>query len=134
MERPFPTQRSGVGDEWYRWLVQSVSSYAILSTDLQGRILTWNDGAEKLFGYRRDDVLHENARFIFTPEDIKRHVPEAELAGATANESAPDERWHVRKDGSIFWGSGMMIRMLDDHGRHVGFVKILRDGTQEKRR
>ena len=133
MEHASPNPRSSVGDQWYRWLVQSVSGYAIISTDLQGQILTWNDGAEELFGYRRDDVLHENARFIFTPEDIKNHIPETELATATANKCAPDERWHVKKDGSIFWGSGLMMRLLDDHRRHVGFVKIVRDCTDKKR-
>src|SRR6187397_1947157 len=101
MEHASPNLRLSVGDQWYRWLVQSVSGYAIISTDLQGQILTWNEGAEELFGYRRDDVLHENARFIFTPEYIKSHIPETELANATANVCAPDERWHVKKDGSI---------------------------------
>lgn len=114
MEHASKKQRGTVGDEWYRWLVQGVSGYAILSTDLQGRILTWTEGAEELFGYRRDDVLHENARFIFTPEDIKKHIPETELAAATLNENAADERWHVKKDGTIFWGSGLMMRLLDE--------------------
>ena len=133
MEHASEKQRATISDEWYRWMVQSVSGYAILSTDLQGRILTWNEGAEELFGYRREDVLRENARFIFTPEDIKKHIPETELAAATANENAVDERWHVKKDGTIFWGSGLMMRLLDDHHRHVGFVKIVQDRTDKKR-
>ena len=122
-----------VRDEWYRWLVQSVTGYAIFSTDLRGRIMTWDAGAEQLFGYRRDDVKGEDARFIFTPEDIAKHVPEAEQATASADACALDERWHVRKDGTIFWASGLMIRLVDDQRRHVGFVKILRDCTDEKR-
>src|SRR5688572_20462714 len=95
-----------VRDEWYRWMVQSLPTYAMFSTDLHGRIVTWNEGAERIFGYRREDVLGENARFIFTPEDIKHQVPKAELASAAANRCAPDERWHVKKDGTIFWASG----------------------------
>jgi PAS domain S-box-containing protein len=126
-------ERVKLGDEWYRWMVQSVSGYALFSTDLEGRIMTWDSGAEELFGYRREDVRGENARFIFTPEDIEHAVPEMELAGATANRCAPDERWHVRKDGTIFWASGLMIRLLDDHKRHVGFIKIVRDCTDRKR-
>ena len=114
-------------DEWYRWIVQSISGYAIFSTDLQGRIVTWDEGAEAIFGYRREDVKGENSRFIFTPEDIKNHAPEVELASAARKEFAPDERWHVKKDGTIFWASGLMMPLLDDHHQHVGFVKIVRE-------
>lgn len=127
-----PKQMNGQ-DEWYRWMVQSVSGYAIFSTDVQGRIVTWDEGAERLFDYRRDDVLGEDVRFIFTPEDIAKHAPEAEYADAAENRCALDERWHVKKDGTIFWASGLMMRLLDDHRRHVGFVKIIRDCTDEKR-
>ena len=122
-----------VSDEWYRWVVQSISGYAIFSTNLAGRIVTWDAGAEHVFGYRRDDVRGEDARFIFTPEDIERAVPESELADAAANRSALDERWHVRKDGTIFWASGLMMKVVDDHGRHVGYVKVIRDCTDQKR-
>jgi PAS domain S-box-containing protein len=113
--------------EWYRWLVQSIRGYACFSTDLKTRIQTWDTGAIELFGYRREDVLGEDARFIFTPEDIKQRVPELELVTAIANRSAPDERWHVRKDGTIFWATGLMMVITDDVGRHVGFVKIVRE-------
>lgn len=133
MQQVWPHKRVSAQDEWYRWLVQSISGYAIFSTDLQGRIQTWDDGAERLFDYRRDDVLGEDARFIFTPEDINHHIPETELADATENNTALDERWHVKKDGTIFWASGLMMRMLDDHRRHVGFVKVIRDCTDERR-
>ena|SRR5687768_4406078 len=127
--KPRPIAR----DEWYRWVVQSVSGYAILSTDLQNRIVTWNAGAEEVFGYRRDDVVGENARFIFTPTDIAQHVPEDELATAAASRCALDERWHVRKNGTVFWASGLMMRLMDDHHRHVGFVKIVRECPEQKR-
>jgi two-component system, chemotaxis family, CheB/CheR fusion protein len=134
MHQPKSRERVTASDEWYRWVVQSAAGYAIFSTDLQARILTWDNGAERLFQYRREDVIGEDARFIFTPEDIERHVPESELAEAAEERCAPDERWHVKKDGTIFWASGLMMRVLDDHRRHVGFVKIVRDCTEEKRR
>jgi PAS domain S-box-containing protein len=113
-------------DEWYRWAVQSVRGYAVFTTDLKGRIATWDYGAVEIFGYRREDVLGDDARFIFTPEDIKRHAPEIEIANAVGNRSAPDERWHVRKDGTLFWATGLMMTIVDDAGRHVGFIKIVR--------
>jgi len=126
-------QDRSASDEWYRWMVQSASGYAIFSTDLENRIRTWDKGAEQLFGYRREDVKGENARFIFTPEDIKIHVPEVEMADATAKNIALDERWHVKKDGTVFWASGLMMRLLDDHRRHVGFIKIVRECPEESR-
>jgi PAS domain S-box-containing protein len=122
-----PADPLNVPPEWYRWLVQSIRGYACFSTDLKTRIQTWDTGAIELFGYRREDVLGEDARFIFTPEDIKQRVPELELVTAIANRSAPDERWHVRKDGTIVWATGLMMVLTDDVGRHVGFVKIVRE-------
>jgi two-component system CheB/CheR fusion protein len=113
--------------EWYRWAVQSIRGYACFTTDLKARVVTWDPGAVALFGYRREDVLGENARFIFTPEDIEHREPEAELVAAVGDRWARDERWHVRKDGTIFWASGLMMVMTDDHGRHVGFIKIVRE-------
>lgn len=89
--------------------------------------MTWNEGATELFGYRLDDVRGESSRFIFTPSDLARNIPEVEIASAIGNRSAPDERWHVRKDGSVFWASGLMMTLLDDAGRHVGFVKVVRE-------
>lgn len=115
--------------EWHRWTVQSIRGYALFTTDLKARVTTWDQGAIDLFGYRREDVLGENARFIFTPEDIERREPEAELVQAVGNKAAPDERWHVRKDGSLFWASGLMMTLHDDAGRHVGFVKVVREAT-----
>ena len=125
--------RPHAADQWYRWMVQSVTGYAIFSTDLEGRIVTWDEGAERLFGYHRDDVKGENARFIFTPEDIARSEPENERKTAAENRAGPDERWHVKKDGTVFWASGLMMLLLDDHRRHVGFIKIVRDRTKDKR-
>jgi two-component system, chemotaxis family, CheB/CheR fusion protein len=118
--------------EWYRWTVQSINGYAIFTTDLNSRITTWDQGATALFGYRRDDVVGENARFIFTPEDIQQRVPELEIVNAVGRHAALDERWHVRKDGSIFWASGLMMVVTDDVGRQVGFVKVLREAQPPK--
>ena len=133
MTEPSQKSRPIPRDEWYRWMVQSVAGYAIFSTDLNSRIMTWDGGAEKLFGYRRDDVAGENARFIFTPTDIADRVPEKELASAAEEHCALDERWHVRKDGTVFWASGLMMRLMDDHRRHVGFVKIVRECPEQQR-
>ena len=122
-----PTSQAGPTPDWYRWAVQSVRGYAMFTTDLKARIVTWDAGASEVFGYRREDVLGEDARFIFTPEDIAKHAPETDIALAVGHRAAPDERWHVRKDGTIFWASGLLLVLLDDAGRHVGFLKIVRE-------
>ena len=114
-------------NEWYRWAVQSIRGYAVFTTDLKSRVVTWDEGATAIFGYRREDVRGEDARFIFTADDIAKRAPEIEITEAIGHRSAPDERWHVRKDGSIFWASGLMMTLLDDQGRHVGFVKVVRE-------
>jgi two-component system, chemotaxis family, CheB/CheR fusion protein len=120
--------------EWYRWMVQSIEGYAVFSTDRDNRILTWDQGAERLFGYGRNDVLGERAHFIFTPEDIRDHVVEKELREAATNRQAADERWHVKKDGSLFWASGLMMKLFDDEGRHVGFLKVVQEREPPDRR
>ena len=119
--------RFAAADEWYRWVVRSIDSYAVFSMDLENRIVTWDAGAERIFGYNRDDVVGENARFIFTLDDISKQIPEAEVADATAHNAALDERWHVKKDGTVFWASGLLMRVFDDRKRHVGFVKLVRE-------
>lgn len=118
--------------EWYQWAVQSIRGYAFFTTDLKTRIVTWDRGASDLFGYRREDVIGEDARFIFTSEDIRNRAPEFEIASAVANRTAPDERWHVRKDGTLFWASGLMMLLTDPAGRHVGFLKIVRECSPPK--
>jgi PAS domain S-box-containing protein len=105
----------------------------MFTTDINGRIVTWDRGAVDLFGYRKEDVLGEDASLIFLPEDIKKHAPEQEIAQAMENRIAPDERWHVRKDGSLFWANGLMMVMTDEAGRQIGFVKIVREGTPPSR-
>jgi two-component system CheB/CheR fusion protein len=122
-----PSAMPPLPPNWHRWTIQSVRQYALFTTDLRNRIATWDQGAVDLFGYRSEDVLGEDARFIFTPGDIRAHAPEEEIAATVANRTAPDERWHVRKDATLFWASGLMMLLTDDAGRHVGFIKLVRE-------
>jgi PAS domain S-box-containing protein len=87
-------------------------------------------GAEKLLGWCEDEVVGEDAFRIWTVEDRQSGVPESEMDGARRTGRAEDERWHVRKDGTRFWGSGLMMRFEDAvKGNYVGYLKILRDRT-----
>ena len=120
-------------EERWQILMENVKDFAIFMLDPQGKIATWHEGAEHILGYREDEILGHDFCEIFTPEDIGRKQPEAELEGARTRGRAEDERWHLRKDGSRFWASGIVTSLWDDAGNLRGFAKILRDITERKK-
>lgn len=117
-------------DEKLRLIVENARDYVIFSTDLERRVTSWNLGAERILGYSEAEILGTTADVIFTPEDCADCAAAREAQLALEEGRAPDERWHVRKDGSRFWGSGVMMAMRNDRGEAVGFVKIFRDQTE----
>ena len=116
-------------EERLRLVVENASDYAIFSTDLAGRITSWNRGAQRLLGYGEAEALGQPAEIIFTEEDCACGAAEHEMKVALAEGHASDDREHRRKDGSRFWAGGSMMLMRDARGQAVGFVKILRDQT-----
>jgi two-component system CheB/CheR fusion protein len=116
-------------EERLRLMVESATDYAIFSTDLERRITIWNSGAERLLGYSEAEAMGCKADMIFTPGDRAAGAPEHESQTALAQGRASDDRFHMRKDGSLFWASGAMMLMRDATGETVGLVKILRDQT-----
>src|SRR5688572_19073741 len=100
--------------------------------DAEGRFTTWNAGAQRLFGYAEEEILGTSGFRIFTPEDIRKGEAANELETARQSGQASDERWHVRRDGSRFWGSGILTSMRDEAGNLRGFVKIMRDFTEKR--
>jgi two-component system, chemotaxis family, CheB/CheR fusion protein len=116
-------------EEQLRLVIENASEFAIFSTDLQRRITVWNSGAQRLLGYSEEEVLGRSGDIIFVPQDRDAGAPEKEAATALAEGRAADDRFHRRKDGSLFWASGATMLMRDAQGKAVGFVKILRDQT-----
>ena len=116
-------------DDRNRQIIDSAVDYAILTSDPQGRITSWNEGAQRILGWHRSEIIGRDRRCIFVTEDQTQGVPEAEEQTALKKGSAMDERWHQRKDGTRFWASGVMMPMKSDQGAPRGFVKILRDLT-----
>ncbi|HEY9736824.1 MAG TPA: PAS domain S-box protein, partial [Trichocoleus sp.] len=114
----------------FRLIVESVKDYAIFTLDLAGQITSWNPGAERLLGYKEDEIIGHYSRIIFTPEDNATGQSEKEIQTAMVEGRAEDDRWHVRKDGSRFFASGFMMRLQDEAGNLQGLVKILRDMTE----
>jgi PAS domain S-box-containing protein len=119
-------------DRIFRLMVESVTDHAVIGIDLEGRIFSWNAGAEKTFGYLKEEIIGESFSTLFTSEDRRRGLPERELGGAGTHGSAEDFRWQARKDGSRFWASGFVNPLKDEAGNLIGYVKVARDDTEKK--
>lgn len=116
----------------HRAVFESANDFAIFTTDLSGKITGWNSGCEKLLGWSETEAIDQHASIIFTPEDNTTHACNREMAIAAEKGRAEDERWHQRKDGSVIWGSGLMMRFEEEEtGEHVGYLKIFRDRTKQ---
>jgi diguanylate cyclase (GGDEF)-like protein/PAS domain S-box-containing protein len=115
-----------------REIYNSTFDYAIFTTDLEGRVTTWNVGAERIMGFSSDEIIGQSHALIFTPEDRQRDEPGQEMQIVQATRRAEDYRWHMRKDGSRFWADGVLTAVHDESGRHTGYLKILRDITDRK--
>lgn len=119
-------------EERFRLLMGTPCDYAIFFTDPDGGICEWSASAQKLIGYTPEEALRMNGRVIFTDEDRRRLAPELEMETAAREGQANDERWHVRKDGTLFFAVGRLVALRDPEGPPVGFVKIIRDATPHK--
>ena len=113
-------------------MVESAKDFAIISLNVEGDIVSWNEGAVKIFGFDSKEMVGKNLEAIFTPEDREHKAPEYELTTATEKGRAIDERWHLKKNGERFYASGTLASMHDSDGKLNGFVKIARDMTSEK--
>lgn len=119
-------------EERLRLMMESVTDFAILTMDTEGRITSWNTGAEHLFGYTEKEAIGQHAALIFTPEDRQRGEPDREMKNAREQGRAADERWHLRKNGERFYVSGVLAP-LRDGDRVTGYVKIARDLTEQQK-
>lgn len=119
-------------DERFRLLYEHVHDYAIFSIDTEGRILDWNAGAERIFGYAPIEITGQSTAVLFTPEDVATNEHKNELVRAAANGATEDERWHMRRGGIRFYVSGVTTALYESTGAVRGFLKIGRDLTERK--
>jgi PAS domain S-box-containing protein len=119
-------------EEQLRLVLDSIEDYAVITLDLRGRVTRWNKGAEMIFGYTAEEMIGQDTSIIFTPEDRKKGAHTGEMRTALAQGRAEDERWHIRKDGTRFYASGVLALVHDVENR--GFVKIARDLTERQLR
>ncbi|MFC7739338.1 HWE histidine kinase domain-containing protein, partial [Roseomonas sp. GCM10028921] len=115
-----------------RQLLESATDYAIITLGTEGRVTSWSAGARRLLGYAEEEILGRSGELFFMPEDRVGGAFRSELWQALDQGRASNERWHLRKDGSRFWASGVMSPLLDGGGRPKGFLNILRDGTESR--
>jgi PAS domain S-box-containing protein len=116
----------------FQLLVESVVDYAIFMLDLQGRVTNWNSGAERIKGYRADEIVGEHFSRFYTEEDRRAGVPTRALETVTRDGRFAAEGWRVRKDGSRFWASVVIDAIRGDHGGIIGYAKVTRDATEQR--
>jgi PAS domain S-box-containing protein len=121
-------------EEEFRLLVSAVRDYAIFMLDPQGRVSTWNAGAEAINGYRAEEIIGQSFAHFYTPEDVRAGVPTLALATARRAGRFVDQGLRVRKDGSRIWAEVVITPLRDEHGELRGYAKVTRDITAQRRR
>ena len=117
----------------YRLLVQEVKDYAIFLLDPKGRILTWNAGAQRLKGYKPDEIIGKHFSIFYGKEDKANRKPQRELETATIEGRVEDEGWRIRKDGTRFWANVVITALHDEKGKLRGFAKVTRDMSERRK-
>ncbi len=119
-------------EERFRLLVEGVTDYAIFMLDPQGYIVSWNRGAERLKGYRAEEIIGQHFSRFYAEEDVQRGVPATMLERARSRGRYEAEGWRLRKDGSKFWANVLITALTDSNGQLQGFAKLTRDMTEYK--
>ena len=117
----------------FRTIVEGVTDYSILSLTPQGHIATWNMGAERITGYRTDEIIGQHFSIFYPPDQVEQKFPEYELEMVAKEERFEDENWRIRQDGSRFWANVVITAMRDKTGKLIGYSKVTRDLTERKR-
>ena len=120
-------------EERFRLMVLAVKDYAILMLDPAGYVVSWNEGAERIKGYRADEIIGQHFSRFYMPDDVAAGTPAKILEMAARDGRAEDEGWRQRKDGSSFWADAVLTAIRDDKGRLRGFGKVTRDLTEKRR-
>lgn len=117
----------------FRLLVESVKDYAIFLLGPTGHVMSWNDGAQRIKGYTRDEIVGKHFSIFYPPRDVQHGKPDYGLKTAADEGRWQEEGWRVRKDGSRFWASVVITALVDSRGELIGFAKVTRDLSERKR-
>jgi rsbT co-antagonist protein RsbR len=119
-------------DAHYRLLVDSFSDYAIITLDVDGNVTTWNKGAQRIKGYRAEEIIGRHFSCFYPREKVRARFPQHELKTAATEGRFEDEGWRLRKDGSQFWANVVITALRDNAGSLLGFGKVTRDLTESR--
>jgi PAS domain S-box-containing protein len=133
MNSPLPRSPDLGTEQRLQLLIEAVTDYGIFMLDPEGRIVSWNSGAQKLKGWRRDEILGHHFSIFYPAEAVASGWPDEELRRAKVLGRFEDEGWRLRKDGSRFWANVVITALLDEGGELTGFAKITRDLTERRR-
>src|SRR3954470_19193972 len=117
----------------FRLMVESVVDYAIFMLDREGRVTSWNAGAQRILGYPVEEILGQRLSLFYPAQERDAGKPQMELQDAQAQGRFEEEAWRVRRDGSKFWASVVVTAVRDDTGGLLGFAKVVRDLTERNR-
>jgi len=120
-------------EERFRLFVQGVKDYAIFMLDPNGQVASWNEGAERIKGYRADEIIGRHFSTFYVPEDLASRKPWRALATAERQGRYEEEGWRLRRDGSRFMANVLITAIRDESGRLQGYAKVTRDITEKKR-
>lgn len=119
-------------EKLHKKMIQEIQDYAIILMDLDGTILSWNKGAEKIKGYKEHEILGRNFRLFYLPRDREEKLPEQLIELAKTEGRASHIGRRLRKDGSIFWGRILITALHDDDGKVIGFTKLTSEELNER--
>lgn len=121
-----------LSEERFRLLIEKVTDYAIFMLDVDGKVMSWNEGAERIKGYRADEIIGQPIARFYPPEEVRRRHPQVLLKQAEIEGRVEEEGWRVRKDGTRFWADVLITALRDDTGQLRGFGKVTRDLTERR--
>jgi PAS domain S-box-containing protein len=124
---------SGEAEEKLRLLIENLRDYAIFTMDTQGRVASWNAEAERIEGYREEEILGKHFSVFYTQEDLRARKPWADLESVIREGQLETESWRARKDGSRFWANVVITALRDAQGTLGGFGSVVRDFSDRKR-
>jgi PAS domain S-box-containing protein len=119
-------------EERTRLMVEAIQYYSIFMIDVEGLVLTWNEGAIRLYGYTADEVIGKHFSNFYPLDDIKEGRPQQHLQLATANGKCEENGWRVRKNGSAFWASVVLTALFSSSNQLIGFSNVVRDETERR--
>jgi PAS domain S-box-containing protein len=117
----------------FRLMVESVSDYAIVMLDPEGRVVSWNTGAQRIKGFTTDEIVGRHFAVFYPQDDVAKGKPQRDLDQAGASGRYEDEGWRIRKDGSMFWANIVFTAIRDQAGNLRGFAKLTRDLTERNK-